>query len=225
MVLWNSALSMLSKSARSENDNAEVGRVYDRLREIIRDGPVGLLIDHTARVSGALVSRGATPTFNALDLSYGVRLQDADMPSRDAAWHSIVSVEKDRLGHLGGRSDREVTFYPLGNGKLAIDVHEVDLATNRHTQTADPVRLVAEQIAKLQPPPRSAVDVEKLLKVRRQTAQAAMRMFRNSGAEAGGTGVPVFPSVRTEHVGTPRRPVQVFAEQPEQPEPFLVPQQ
>ena len=32
LVVWDSALSLISRVARSENDNAEVSRVYDRLR-------------------------------------------------------------------------------------------------------------------------------------------------------------------------------------------------
>jgi hypothetical protein len=101
LVIWDSALSLISRTAKSENDNAEVSRVYDRLRDIVRNGPAGLIVDHTTRGSGSMVSRGATAKFNALDISYGVRLTEGSIPGPTNIWSSVISVEKDRHGVLG----------------------------------------------------------------------------------------------------------------------------
>jgi hypothetical protein len=114
LIVWDSALSLISRIARSENDNAEVSRVYDRLRAIVRDGPAGLIVDHVAAGSASMISRGATAKFNALDLAYGVKLPEGSIPGPISDWTTTVTVEKDRHGLLANRDDREALFHPLG---------------------------------------------------------------------------------------------------------------
>lgn len=179
LVIWDSALSMLSRTARSENDNAEVGRVYDRLRDIVRDGPAGLIIDHVTRGSGALISRGATAKFNALDVSYGVRLTDGSVPGQTADWSSVISVEKDRHGLLGNRADREATFQPLGAGRLEIDV-ALAAGSSHRLSAGNPTAELIARIAEMEPPPTSGNDVARRLGGRKQSALDAYRLWKES---------------------------------------------
>ena len=184
LVVWDSALSMLSRTARSENDNAEVARVYDRLREIVRNGPAGLIVDHTTRGANNLVSRGATAKFNALDISYGVKLADGSVPGQAADWYSTVSVEKDRHGLLGARTDREVLFHPLGSGHLHIEITETAGAT--HRLTADrppPISAALSKIAALHPPPTSANDADNRLGGTRTVNLAAYKAWKAQHSE------------------------------------------
>ncbi len=177
LVVWDSALSLLSRTARSENDNAEVARVYDRLREVVRDGPAGLLVDHTTRGSGSLVSRGATAKFNALDISYGVRLAEGSVPGQTAQWSSNVSVEKDRHGLLGERRDCGVVFIPLGSGSLAMEISESQGSTHR-LAAGNPVTVLVAKIAALEPPAKSGNDALARLGGRRSVVHAAYRIWR-----------------------------------------------
>lgn len=176
IVVWDSALAMLSRTARSENDNAEVSRVYDRLRDIVRDGPAGLIVDHTARGATALISRGASAKFNALDISYGIRLADGSTPGTADAWTSVVSVEKDRHAVIGNRLDRHATFHPLAAGALVIDLAETATSSNRLTSD-DSVKAAVTAIEALTPPPTSANDAAKRIAFRRQTVQAAYKIW------------------------------------------------
>lgn len=163
LVVWDSALSLLSRTCRSENDNAEVSRVYDRIREIVRDGPAGLIVDHTARGSENAVSRGATAKFNALDVSYGVRLSNG-IPNLDQRWTVAISVEKDRHGVLSDRSDREAMFQPLGARKLHVEVAAVPgKASHRLVPRGDPISRLVTEINLLTPPPKSGNEALKRL--------------------------------------------------------------
>jgi hypothetical protein len=125
LVAWASALSLIARTARSENDNADVARVYDRVRAIVRNGPAGLVVDHTAASASTSTSRGAAAKFNALDLSFGVRLPDGSTPGPLSDWSAIITVEKDRHGLLPKRNDREALFNPLGSGRLVLDIAEI----------------------------------------------------------------------------------------------------
>jgi hypothetical protein len=203
LIIWDSALSLISRSARSENDNAEVSRVYDSLREIVRvTGAAGLVVDHTTRGSGTLVSRGATAKFNALDISYGMRLVDGDVPSQNAAWSSVVSVEKDRHGMLPGRPDREVVFNPLGNGQLDIGIVELGTATHRLSAT-NPVTVLVEKIGQLQPAPTSGNDAHRRIGGNRRMVLAAYKQWSETGTT--GTDLKVgyrVPVTSTTGTGT-----------------------
>jgi hypothetical protein len=176
LVVWDSALSLIARTARSENDNAEVARLYDRLREVVRDGPAGLLVDHTTRGSSSLVSRGATAKFNALDISYGVRLAEGSVPGQAAEWSSKVSVEKDRHGLLGERRDREVIFIPRGSGNLEMDISESHGSTHR-LAAGNPLTALVARIAALDPPAKSGNDAVTRLKGRRAAVQNAYRIW------------------------------------------------
>lgn len=209
LIIWDSALSLLSRTARSENDNAEVSRVYDRIREIIRrTNAAGLIVDHVTRGSGSLVSRGATAKFNALDVSYGVRLAEGSVPSREETWTSIVSVEKDRHGLLPNRADREVTFIPLGHGALQIDIVESATGTHR-LSAANPIAVMVERLGQLDPPPVSGNDAHRRLGGNRRIALAAFKQFQENGAGTpgttltGGYRVPVIGTTGTS-TGTPQ---------------------
>ena len=208
MVVWDSALSMLSRTARSENDNAEVARVYDRIREIVRRCNVaGLIVDHTTRGSDQLISRGATAKFNALDLSYGVRLAEGTIPSPDEEWSSVVTVEKDRHGLLGKRRDREVLFVPLGAGRLEIQMHEV--TGNSSRLATDKLAPLVAQIAALDPPPTSGNEAHRQLGGTRAHVLAAYRRYCAGGT--GGTG-PTGPYRRTTSTEPVRTAVPPAAE-------------
>jgi hypothetical protein len=178
LTVWDSALSLICRTARSENDNAEVARVYDRLRAIVHSGSAGLIVDHTAANASTSISRGATAKFNALDLAYGVRLAEGSIPGPLSDWSSIITVEKDRHGLLPSRDDREATFHPLGDTGhgLVLEVAEVVSASHRLSAT-NPVALAVSRIAGLDPPPKSANDAYKRLSGRRQTIQAAYRQW------------------------------------------------
>lgn len=184
LIVWDSALSLISRTAKSENDNAEVGRVFDRLRAIVRDGPAGLIVDHSANGSATLVSRGASAKFAALDVSYGVRLAEGSIPGPLDQWESVVSVEKDRHGLLGQRADRQATFIPLGHGMLALDLVEVSSSTHRLSAT-NPVTAAVERIAELDPPPKSANDAFRRLGGRKQTVLTAYRQWSTEGGSPG----------------------------------------
>ncbi|WP_375492001.1 AAA family ATPase [uncultured Jatrophihabitans sp.] len=178
LVVWDSALSMLSRTARSENDNAEVSRVYDRLREIVRRARVaGLIVDHTTRGSSALISRGATAKFNALDISYGVRIADGCVPGPIEPWSSIVSVEKDRHGLLGKRADREAAFFPLSDGRLELSITERDAATHRLSPD-NPVTTALAKITALDPAPTSGNDAYKQIGGNRQVCLKAFKLWK-----------------------------------------------
>jgi hypothetical protein len=180
LIVWDSALSLISRTAKSENDNAEVGRVFDRLRGIVRDGPAGLMIDHSSKDAANPVSRGASAKFAALDISYGIRLTDGCVPGPLATWSTIVSVEKDRHALLGNRADREVTYCPLGNGQLAIDVAELSGSSHRLSAT-NPVAIALASIAALDPPPVSANDAYKRTGGKRTTILAAHKLWCSQG--------------------------------------------
>jgi hypothetical protein len=179
LVVWDSALSLISRTVQSENDNAGVSRVYDQLREIVRDGPAGLIVDHTARGSGSLVSRGATAKFNSLDISYGVRLAEGAVPGMHADWSSTVSVEKDRHGLLPRRLDRTAQFTPLGAGNLALEVWESGESTHR-LSAGNPITVLVAHIAALSPPPKSGNEAHKLLGGRRAHVLAAFKLWSES---------------------------------------------
>lgn len=182
LVIWDSALSLISRTARSENDNAEVTRVYDQLREIVRDGPAGLIVDHTSKGTGQLVSRGASAKFNALDLSYGVKLADGSVPGPHNDWASIVSVEKDRHGLLPERRDRTALFVPLGAGQLAIDISESSHSTHR-LATGNPITQLITQLSTLNPPATSGNDAHKRLGGKRSTVLAAFKEWNEDASK------------------------------------------
>ncbi len=213
LVVWDSALSLITRTARSENDNAEVGRVFDRLREIVRDGPAGLVVDHTSLTAASLVSRGASAKFAALDVSYGVRLVDGSVPGPVENWASTVSVEKDRHGVHPRRVDRDVTFIPLGDGMLGVDI--IQGATASHRLSApDAVTVAAARIAALQPPPKSGNDAFQRIGGTRAVALAAFKRYSEGGT--GGTG-PIGPYRRTtstEPVRTAVPPAALWAVKP-----------
>jgi hypothetical protein len=198
LIVWDSALSLISRTCRSENDNAEVGRVFDRLRAIVRDGPAGLVVDHSALAATSPISRGASAKFAALDVSYGVRLTDGSIPGPIDEWSSLISVEKDRHSLLGERRDHEATFVPLGARMLAVDIAEIRGASHRLSPT-NPVAELVKQIEQLDPPPKSGNDVAKRLKGhRRSTIQAAYKQWAQGVVPAvpvldGGTAVPPVP--------------------------------
>lgn len=176
LIVWDSALSLIAHLARSENDNAEVSRVFDRLRGIIREGPAGLVVDHTALSSAALISRGASAKFNAFDISYGVRLAEGSVPGPFDTWSSVVSIEKDRHGLIGHRHDHEVTFQPLGGMSLHVDITETGNSTNRLSPT-NPVTEMVARIGGMDPPPTSANDVYRRLGGKRMTVLAAYKKW------------------------------------------------
>lgn len=187
LIVWDSALSLLSRTARSENDNAEVSRVYDRLREIVRrTDAAGLIVDHVTRGSGTLISRGATAKFNALDVSYGIRLAEGITPSRETPWSSIISVEKDRHGLLAARTDREATFVPLGHGQLEVDVVILENSSHR-LSGADPVSSMVTRIAQLAPAPTSANEAARRITGTRTTVLAAFKVWNGSLNGSGGS--------------------------------------
>jgi hypothetical protein len=178
LIVWDSALSMLSRTARSENDNAEVARVYDKLREIVRvTDAAGFIVDHVTRGSSSLVSRGATAKFNALDISYGVRLADGSVPSPLAPWSSLISVEKDRHGLLGKRADREASFTPRSDGGVHLDICELAAATHR-LAAGNPTTKSIGAIAALDPPPISASDAFRRLGGNRKTVLDAFKLWK-----------------------------------------------
>lgn len=180
LIVWDSALSMLSRTARSENDNAEVSRVYDRLRETVRrTTAAGLIVDHSARGSSTLISRGATAKFNALDISYGVRLADDSVPGPIDPWSSIVSVEKDRHGLLGKLGDREASFFPLGQGALDLSITERDTFTHR-LSAENPIAVALAKITDLDPPPRSANDAHGRIRGNRQAVLRAFKLWKET---------------------------------------------
>lgn len=179
IILWDSALSLISRVARSENDNAEISRVYDKLREIIRNGPGGVVVDHSARGSGTLVSRGATAKFNALDVSYGVRIADDSIPGQTTDWATTISVEKDRHGLLGERHDRTASFHPIGHGQLHIDIAEMTVATHR-LAAGNPLTTAATRIAELNPPPTSGNDAHRRIGGNRSIALKAFTQWKDA---------------------------------------------
>ena len=185
LVLWDSALSLLSRTARSENDNAEVGRVYDKIRDIVRAGPAGLIVDHTPRGAANLVSRGATAKFNALDIAYGVRLVNGSVPNQYEPWSTVLTVEKDRHGLLGRRRDREATFVPLGGRRLVIEVAELDMTPSHRLSNGSPIGVAAEKIAALHPPPTSANDACKRVAGTRTVVLAAFKLWAAQGGSGG----------------------------------------
>lgn len=169
LVTWDSALSLISRTAKSENDNAEVGRVFDRLREIVRDGPAGLIIDHSAQGAEVQVSRGASSKFAALDVSYGVKRPKGTIPSLLDDWTTTISCEKDRHGVLGDRADYEVLFHPLGDRKVSVDIHKAGTSSHRFSFEKklvddkrgvydDKVLAKINEIEALDPPPKSSND-------------------------------------------------------------------
>lgn len=177
MIVWDSALSLLSRSCQSENDNSEVSRVYDRLRDIVRRShTAGLIVDHTSRAGTTLVSRGASAKFNALDVSYGMSLT-AGTPNRRTDWEATVSIEKDRHGQLGERHDMCALFHPLGSGRLAIDLSTTTRATNRLSGNSR-VDHITRQLAALDPPPTSANDAFRRLRGNRPAVLAAYRAWQ-----------------------------------------------
>jgi hypothetical protein len=187
LIVWDSALSLLSRTARSENDNAEVSRVYDRLRDIVRrTNAAGLIVDHVTRGSGSLVSRGATAKFNALDVSYGVRLADGSVPNRETTWSSIISVEKDRHGLLPLRTDREASFIPLGQGALQIEVAESSYSSHR-LAADNPVTSMVSRIDALDPAPVSANDAAKRIPGTRTVILAAFKQWQSGLGGSGGS--------------------------------------
>lgn len=205
LVIWDSALSLISRTCRSENDNAEVGRLFDRLRSIVADGPAGIIVDHTGHSAATMVSRGASSKFAALDISYGIRLAEGSVPGPLDVWSTIVSVEKDRHGVLATRADREVTYCPLGRGALQLDIAETANATHRLSST-NPVNLTVRRIAELDPPPKSANDAYRRIGGRKATILAAYRAWQDSDSSGQGTGggSPVPPSLegnRGNHPG------------------------
>lgn len=203
LIVVDSALSLLSRTARSENDNAEVARIYDRLREIVRrTNTAVLVVDHVARGAGHMVSRGATAKFNALDISYGIRLAEGSVPTRDEQWSSIISIEKDRHGLLTDRSDRAAEFIPLGRGLLQIDV--VPMASSSHRlAAANPVNAAIARVAELDPPPTSGNDAHRRLGGTRAHVLAGYRKWSEQGG-TGGTGSlePYRRTTSTEPVRT-----------------------
>jgi hypothetical protein len=174
LIVWDSALSLISRTARSENDDAEVGRVFDRLRVIIRDGPAGLIVDHSALSAVSPVSRGASAKFAALDVSYGMRLDDGSIPGPIDNWTSIISVEKDRHSLLGERRDRVATFIPLRDWNLTLDVAEIGSSTHR-LSAEHPITAAIAKIAALDPPPVSGNDAFKRLGGKRKIILAAYK--------------------------------------------------
>jgi hypothetical protein len=163
LVVWDSALSLISRTARSENDNAEVSKVYDRLREIVRDGPAGLIVDHTARGADNLISRGATAKFNALDMSYGVKL-DGGVPNLNVQWKSLITIEKDRHGLHGDRYDLNAIFQPLGNRNLHVEIAKLESVSHRLAPYSDTMAKIVKDISRLVPPPTSPTDADKRLR-------------------------------------------------------------
>jgi hypothetical protein len=180
LIVWDSALSVISRTARSENDNAEVARVYDRLRDICRDGPAGLIVDHVAAAAGTMISRGATAKFNAVDFAYGVKLTDGSVPNFDDPWTALITVEKDRHGMSEKRRDREATFVPLGDRRLEIDIAELDRASHRLT-TIGRVDLV-QRIAALAPPAASGNDAYRRIGGNRTAVLAAFKWYRQENS-------------------------------------------
>ena len=182
LIVWDSSLSMPSRTARSENDNAEVIRVCDRLCQIVREtNAAGLIVDHVTRGSATLVSRGVTAKFNAVDIAYGARLADGSVPTTIEPWSTVISVEKDRHGLLGKRIDREASFFSLGNGSLQLDITEGDSATHRLSADS-PVTAARSKIAELDPAPKSASEAAERIGGRRQTALTAYKLWKNAVA-------------------------------------------
>lgn len=179
LVVWDSALSLISRTARSENDNAEVSRVYDDLREIVRNSAGGLIVDHTTRGSGTLISRGATAKFNALDVSYGVRLTDGSVPGKTNDWTSTISVEKDRHGLLGDRQDREALFHPLGSGALHLEITQSTGSTHR-LAAGNPITALVNRIDEMRPPPTSANKACEALGGTRAQVLTAYRIWKEN---------------------------------------------
>jgi hypothetical protein len=177
LVVWDSALSLLSLTTPNENDNVRVGQVYNRLRAIVRDGAAGLIVDHTARGSLVTISRGATAKFNAVDLAYGVKLGEGSVPNMSEPWSSVVTVEKDRHGLLGDRHDREATFVPLGSRMLEVDLVKVDGSSHRLT-TGGTLAATVAQIAALHPTPTSGNDAFRRLGGNRATVLAAYQEWK-----------------------------------------------
>lgn len=204
LVVWDSALSLISRTCMSENSNAEVGRVFDRLRDIVRDGPAGLIVDHSAAAALSPVSRGASAKFAAFDLSYGIRLADGAVPSRAATWSSIVSVEKDRHGVMPGRTDHHVTVVPINGGAgVEIDVAAAGSSSHR-LAAASPLAAAVAKIAALSPPPTSANEAYKLIGGTRTTALRAFRDWSERGSGGSGSLDPNHRTTSTEPVRTTR---------------------
>lgn len=177
LIVWDSALSLLSRVCRSENDNSEVSRVYDQLRDIVRrTTAAGLIIDHTPKGSGTMTSRGASAKFNALDVSYGMRLTDGSIPGPLSDWEASISIEKDRHGLLGDRNDRGVLFHPLGAGNLSIDLHTTATSTNRLSGNTK-IDLTVQRINQLSPPPTSGNQAHERLGGHRATTLAAFKQW------------------------------------------------
>lgn len=189
LVVWDSALSMISRTVSSENDNAAVSRVYDRLREVVRDGPAGLIVDHTAKGSVTRTSRGATAKFNALDISYGMQLTEGSVPGPESPeWHATITVDKDRHGLLGDRRDMDALFHPLGGGALRVEITTSGKATHRLTQTS--LSIAVAKITALDPPPTSANDAAKRIGGTRMVALDAYKTWKYMNSEPG-TRTPV----------------------------------
>ena len=171
------------------------------MRDIVRrTGVAGLIVDHTTRGSAALISRGATAKFNALDVSFGVRLADLSVPSPSAQWSSIVSIEKDLHGLLTTRADRAATFTPLAFGTLHVDLVELDASTHR-LSGADPQAVVMERLESLDPPPTSGNDAHRRIGGNRRLVLDAYKRWSESGttgtAPKGGYRVPVSSTANT----------------------------
>lgn len=201
LLVWDSALSLISRTAQSENDNAAVSKVYDRLREIVRGGPAGLIVDHSARGSGSLVSRGATAKFNALDLSYGVRLTEDSIPGPSHEWGAVVSVEKDRHGLTGERRDLAASWLPVGPGRTHLDL--VPAASSSHRLSTDnPTRRVLAQIEQLDPPPMSGNEAHRRIGGTRSVVLAAFKQYSQGGTGGTGSIEPYRRTTSTEPVRT-----------------------
>jgi len=175
LVVIDSAAALLSRTARSENDNLEVTRVLDQLRAVVTDAPWGVvLVDHTAKGGLIATPRGASAKFNVLDVQYGVTL--TGIPGTDAEWSVVVTVEKDRHAVMSTRRDREVVFHPLGGRSLSLDVSESAGATNR--LAVDPVARAVTAMDALDPPPKSANDAAARIGGTRAVALSAFAMWK-----------------------------------------------
>ncbi|MBV9594756.1 MAG: AAA family ATPase [Actinobacteria bacterium] len=186
LIVWDSALSLISQTAHSENDNAAVTVVYDKLRSIVGCRNVGgLIIDHIAngsiaRLPGELTARAASAKFNSMDLAYGAQLAPGSTPSPTGKWSTHIGVSKDRHGLLPSRHGYLATYLPMPNGNLQIDMDRITgpVAASDLDRTDE----LLGQIRALDPAARSANEaVRRLPGYRRADVLAAYKLCRGGG--------------------------------------------
>jgi hypothetical protein len=190
IVAWDAALSVLSRAgAKSENDNVEVQKTYERvLLDAIRNDlgiPVaGVLIDHTSAGGTTAKGRGATAKFNDIDMLYGVSLDEGEEPSLFEPWAFTVTVEKDRYALLDSRLDWHGEWRPLGKRRLAVELWRANVATNRLHRPSSNGRDFEAEIKALHPPPTSGNEAVTRLKAagRGGNRQKILEAFRRAAS-------------------------------------------